>query len=246
MGLSTRSLPAAAAVICGLALVSFLTSVYPNAGLSSQVATDPVVPVWEPSDEEQAKRRSREDTPTPTLSPTPAEPSTSNAPEMANDPLTSEAVETALRGPFDQEPKKPDQAAQRDEPPRGAFGELAGRFAGPVLPKVGSLSPKSSSLGTTITYSQDPAQQTYPDPYAGVTAQPAPTQASPPDSPMGTETLPQTAPELPTEAETLPQPTPAGPADAETFPQPPSHHNATPYDLPTEPSPFSEDSANLE
>lgn len=246
MGLSSRSLPAAAAVIFGLALVLLLAGAYPNVGFSIQGTTDPVVPVWEPSDEEQAKQRSREDTPKPSLSPTSAEPSTLEAPDMADDPLTSEAVETALRGPFGQEPKKPNEAAERDEPPRGAFGELAGRFASPVLPKVGSPSPESSSLGTMITYSQDPAQQPSPGPYAEATAQPVPTQASPTYSPMGTETLLEPASDLPAEAETTPEPTPADSVDAETFPQLPSHQSATPHDSPKEPPPLPEDLANLE
>jgi hypothetical protein len=247
MGLPSRTLPAAAAVVVGLALVWVLTSMFPGTGFSIQSATDPVVPVWEPSDEEQAKKQSKEDTPTPTLSPTPAQSSTLEAPEMANDPLTSEAVETALRGSFDQELKQPNEGAERDEPLRGAFGNPAGRPAGPVLPKVGSPSPEPSSLGNTITYSQDPAQQTWPEPYADATAQPVPTQALPPDLPTGAETLPQPPADLPTEAETTPHPPQAGPADADTFSQPPPHQDATASDLPAEPlPPLTEDLAKLE
>src|SRR5919112_2175839 len=107
---------------------------------------------------------------------------------MANDPATREAVETALRGSFDQELKKSNGAAERDEPLRGALGNAAGRPAGPILPKVGSPLPESPPSGNTITYSQDPAQQTSPDPDADATAQPATTQASPPDPPTDSPT----------------------------------------------------------
>ena len=220
MGLSSRTI-SVAAVVFGLALVWVLTAVYPGAGFSIQSATNPVVPVWEPSDEEQAKKQAREDTPTPTLSPTPVEAEDSEAPAMANDPATREAVETALRGSFDQESEKSNEAAERDEPLRGAFGNAAGRPAGPVLPKVGSPVPESPPLGNTITYSQDPDQQTSPDPDADATAQPVTTQASPPDSPTGTETLPLPPADLPAEAETTPLPPQADPADAGTFSQPP-------------------------
>ena len=161
-------------------------SVYPIAGFSTQSVDKPIIPIWEPGDEEQtAKQTEVDDTPIPTLSSAPTQSETSGATETAIDAWTSEIVEAALREPFAQGPKQADEAAKRDDLPRAAFDNPAGRPADPVLPKV-----ESPSSEDTITSSQDPALTStaqYPD----VTAQPLPPQTSPPDSPVDTETFPQ-------------------------------------------------------
>src|SRR5215210_3853922 len=186
MSLPRRSLRAATIVILALSFFGVLMSVYPIAGFSTQSVDKPIIPIWEPGDVEQtAKQTEDDDTPTPTLSSAPAQFETSGATETAIDPWTSEVVEAALREPFAQRPKQTDEAAKRDDLPRAAFDNPASRPADPVLPKV-----ESPSSENTITSSQDPALTStaqYPD----VTAQPLPSQTSPPDAPVDTETLPQ-------------------------------------------------------
>ena len=173
-------------VILALTFSGVLMSVYPIAGFSTQSVDIPIIPVWEPRDEEQtAEQTEDDDTPTPTLSSAPTQFETSGATETALDPWTSEVVEAALREPFAQGPKQVDEAAESDDLPRAAFDNPAGRPADPVLPKV---EPPSSE--NTITSSQDPALTStaqYPD----VMAQPLPPQTSLPDSPVYTETFAQ-------------------------------------------------------
>jgi hypothetical protein len=180
-----RSLLAATIVILGLAFFSVLTNVYPIAGLNTKSADKPIIPVWEPGDEEPTAEQSEDDTPTPTLLSSPTQSSPPEAAETATDPSTSEVMEAALREPFDEEPKKPDEAAKGDDLPRGAFDNPAGRFPDPVLPKVESPPPEN-----TITSSEDPAL-TSTDQYPDVMAQPVPPQTPPPDSSVDTETFTQ-------------------------------------------------------
>jgi hypothetical protein len=186
-----RNLPdrrplAAAIVILGLTIFGVLMSVYPIAGFSSQSVDKPIIPIWEPADEEQpAGQTEDEHTPTPTLSSASAQFETSGATDTVIEPGASEVVEAALREPFVQEPKEADEAAESDDRPRAAFANPAGHPVDPVLPRVES--PSSENI---ITSSQDPpltSTAQYPD----VTAQPLPPQISPPDSPVGTETFPQ-------------------------------------------------------
>jgi hypothetical protein len=161
-------------------------SVYPIAGFSTQSVDIPIIPVWEPRDEEQtAEQTEDDDTPTPTLSSAPTQFETSGATETALDPWMSEVVEAALREPFAQGPKQVDEAAESDDLPRAAFDNPAGRPADPVLPGVES--PPSEN---TITFSQDPALTSTAQ-YRDVTAQPLLPQTSPPDSPVDTETFAQ-------------------------------------------------------
>src|SRR5919107_758256 len=190
MSLPGRSLRAAAIVILSLTIFGVLMSVYSIAGFSTQSVDKPIIPIWEPGDEEQtAEQTEDDDTPTPTLSSAPAQFETSGATETAIDPWTSEVVEAALREPFAQGPQKADEAAKRDDLPRAAFDTPAAPPADPVLPRVES--PSSENL---ITASQDPAltpTAQYPD----VMAQPLPAQTSSPVSPVDTDTFPQlTAP----------------------------------------------------
>jgi hypothetical protein len=173
-------------VILALTFSGVLMSVYPIAGFSTQSVDIPIIPVWEPRDEEQtAEQTEDDDTPTPTLSPAPTQFETSVATETALDPWTSEVVEAALREPFAQGPKQVDEAAESDDLPRAAFDNPAGRPADPVLPGVES--PPSEN---TITFSQDPALTSTAQ-YRDVTAQPLPPQTSPPDSPVDIETFAQ-------------------------------------------------------
>ena len=173
-------------VILALTFSGVLMSVYPIAGFSTQSVDIPIIPVWEPRDEEQtAEQTEDDDTPTPTLSSAPTQFETSGATETALDPWMSEVVEAALREPFAQGPKQVDEAAESDDLPRAAFDNPAGRPADPVLPGVES--PPSEN---TITFSQDPALTSTAQ-YRDVTAQPLPPQTSPPDSPVDTETFAQ-------------------------------------------------------
>ena len=173
-------------VILALTFSGVLMSVYPIAGFSTQSVDIPIIPVWEPRDEEQtAEQTEDDDTPTPTLSSAPTQFETSGATETALDPWTSEVVEAALREPFAQGPKQVDEAAESDDLPRAAFDNPAGHPADPVLPGVES--PPSEN---TITFSQDPALTSTAQ-YRDVTAQPLPPQTSPPDSPVDTETFAQ-------------------------------------------------------
>jgi hypothetical protein len=186
MSLPGRSLRVATIVILALTFSGVLMSVYPIAGFSTQSVDIPIIPVWEPRDEEQtAEQTEDDDTPTPTLSPAPTQFETSVATETALDPWTSEVVEAALREPFAQGPKQVDEAAESDDLPRAAFDNPAGRPADPVLPGVES--PPSEN---TITFSQDPALTSTAQ-YRDVTAQPLPPQTSPPDSPVDIETFAQ-------------------------------------------------------
>jgi hypothetical protein len=187
MSLPGRSLRVATIVILALSFFGVLMSGYWIGGFSTQSVDKPIIPIWEPGDGEQtARQREDDDTPTPTLSSAPAQFETSGATETAINPWTSEVVEAALREPFAPEPKQADEAAKRDDLPRAAFDNPAGRPADPVLPKVDSPSSEN-----TITSSQDPALITSTAQYPDVTVQPLPPQTSPPDSPVDTETFPQ-------------------------------------------------------
>lgn len=219
MGLSNRTLPTAA-VIFVLSLFLIYVGMYSVTGSSIRSVTEPVIPVWESSDEDPTGKRSEDDTPTPTLSPAPTLPPPLEASETANNPSVSEAVETALREPFAQEPKKPDGAVKKEDSIGRAFANPADRPEDLILPMVESLSPEAPSLEDTIPFSQYPALATT-DQYDDMTAQPVPTPTSPPDSSTGMETPPQPPPELP--ADVMPS-----------------------SDLSPDPSPLTEDIVNLE
>ena len=214
MNLPDRSRLAAAFVILGLAFFSVLTNVYPIVGFNTQSADEPIIPVWDPSDEEPTAEQSEEDTPTPMLlSPSTQSPLSETA-ETVIDPGTSEVVEAALREPFVEGPKKLDEAANRDDLLGGAFDYPDGRLADPILPEV-----ESPPLENTITFSKGPAL-TSTDQYPDVTAQPVPPQTPPPDSPTGTEASPQPPMNLPADMDISWQLPPDSSADTEAFPQP--------------------------
>ena len=187
-----RSLLAAVIVILALTFYGLLVSVYPIALFSTQRADKPIIPVWEPGDEEQpAQKTEDEDTPTPTLSssPTRSETSeTSGATEETDvDSLASEVVEAALREPVAQGPKEAEEAAKGDDLPRAASYNPAARPADSALPRV-----ESPSSENALTSSQDTAlTSTAQSPDTDATAQPLPSQTSSPDSPTDTEAFPQ-------------------------------------------------------
>jgi hypothetical protein len=214
-----RTLPVAT-VIFVLSLFLIYTSMYSVTSSSIRSVTEPAIPVWEPSDEDPGAKRSEDDTPTPTLSPAPTLSPPLEASETANNPSMSEAVETVLREPIAQEPKRPEEAVKKEDPIGGSFTNPADRPANITVPMVGSLPPEAPSLEKTLTFSQDLGLETT-DQYDDMTAHPISPQTLPPDSSTATEPPPQPPPELPTDA------TPSS-------------------DLPTDPSLLTEDMANLE
>ena len=200
MSLLGRSLRAATIAILALTFLGVLMSVYPIADFSTQSVDKPIIPIWEPGDEEQTAEHSDDDMSTPTLSSPVTQSSPSEAAEMATDLSTSEVMEAALREPIVEEPKKPGESANKgDNLLRGAFDNAADRFPDPVLPKV-----ESPPLENTITSSEDPAL-TSTDQYPDVMAQPLPPQTPTPDSSVDTETFPR-PPTLPDEMTSSPLP----------------------------------------
>jgi hypothetical protein len=185
MSLPGGSLRAATIVILALTFLGVLMSVYPITGFSTQSADKPIIPVWNPGDEEPtAEQTEDDDTLTPTLSSAPAQFETSGAIETAIDLGTSEVVEAALREPFAEGPKEANEAAKGDDLPHTAFNNPADRPADSTLPRI------ESPPENTITSSQNPpltSTAQYPD----VTVPPLPPQTSPSDSPVGTETFHQ-------------------------------------------------------
>ena len=217
MNLPDRSFLAVAIVILGLTFFSVLTNVYPTAGFNTQSADEPIIPVWDPSDEEPTAEQSEDDAPTPTLSSPPTQSLPSEAAETAIDPWTSEVVEAALREPIVEVPKKLDEAAKGDNLLRGAFDNPVERFPDPVLPKVES--PPLENTITSSTSSEDPAL-TSTEQYPDVMAQSVPPQIPPPDLLTGTEASPQPPLNLPADMDISWQLPPDSSADTEAFPQP--------------------------
>jgi hypothetical protein len=217
MNTPDRSLLAPVIVILALTFFGVLVSVYPIAPFITQSVDKPIIPVWEPADEDQtAKQTADDDTPTPTLSSSLTHSETSEATEeTAIDPTTSEVVEAALREPFVEEPKTPDKVSKGDDLPRATFNNPAGHLTDPALPKVESPPP----LENTITPSEDPVLAST-DQYPGVMAQPVPSQTPPPDSPTGTEASLQPPLDLQADMDPSWQLPPELSADTEAFPQP--------------------------
>jgi hypothetical protein len=221
MNLPDRSLLAAVIMILGLAFFSVLMSVYPSAGFNTQSADEPIIPIWEPGDEEPRAEQSEDYTPTPTLFSPPTQSPPTEVAETAVDPWTSEVVEAALREPLVEEPMKLDEAAKGDDLLRGAFDNPAGRLADPVLPEV-----ESPPFENTVTSSEDPALASA-DQYPDVTVQPVPPQTPSPDSPTATEAFPQPPLNLPADMDISWQLPPDSSADTEAFPQPSALPNET-------------------
>jgi hypothetical protein len=192
-----RTLPIAT-IIFVLALSFIYTGMYSVTGSSIRSVTEPAIPVWEPSDEDQGGKRSEDDTPTPTLSPAPTLSPPLEASETANKPSVSEAVETVLREPVLQEPMQPEGAVKNEDSIGRAPANPADRPANLIVPMVESLPPEAPPLENAITLSQDPPLATT-DQYVDMTAQPVPPQTSPPDSSTGAETPSQPLPNLPSD-----------------------------------------------
>src|SRR5215204_4321643 len=153
-----RTLLTAATMVFGLALFWFCVSLYSKANADMQNTGEPIIPVFEPGDEEPAANQAEDDVPTPVLIPASTETLPEESIDMATDPQASEAVEVALQKPF---------------------AEAAGRPADPVV--TAAKSPRFGSLTTESTPAisrEDPAQPPE-DPYVDETLLRVPTQSTP-------------------------------------------------------------------
>src|SRR5918993_1327214 len=147
-------LTAATAMVFGLALFWVCVSIYSIADADMQNTFEPIIPVFEPGDEELAANRAEDDAPTPVLLPASTETPPVESIDMATDPQASEAVEFVLQKPF---------------------AEAASLPADPVVPAADPPSSESPSSENTPAFSQDPAQLS-PDPYADEMPLPVPSQ----------------------------------------------------------------------
>src|ERR671920_1909667 len=217
-------LTAAGAMVFGLALFWVCVSLYSVADADMQNTFEPIIPVFEPGDEEPAANRAEDDAPTaPVLLPASTETLPVESTDMATDPQASEAVEVALQK---------------------RFAEAAGRPADLVVPAA--KSPRFGSLPTESTPAisrEDPAEPPE-DTYVDETLLHVPTQTAPSDMLTSTEETsaqaPQPSPDLGTNTGTSPQPLPPDlPADAGIPHQPP----ATPDETTSSSSDLSADSS---
>jgi hypothetical protein len=168
-------LTAAAAMVFGLALFWVCVSLYSIADADMQNTLEPIIPVFEPGDEEPANRA--DDAPTPVLLPASTETLPEESMDMATDPQASEAVEFVLHKPSAESARVP---------------------APPVQPAADPPSFESSPSENTPALSQDPAQQTA-EPYTEEIPLPVPSQTAPADMLMGTEETPPQHPQPPPE-----------------------------------------------
>jgi hypothetical protein len=168
-------LTAAAAMVFGLALFCICVSLYSIADADMQNTLEPIIPVFEPGDEEPANRA--DDAPTPVLLPASTETLPEKSMDMATDPQASEAVEFVLHKPSAESARVP---------------------APPVQPAADPPSFESSPSENTPALSQDPAQQTA-EPYTEEIPLPVPSQTTPADMLMGTEETPSQHPQPPPE-----------------------------------------------
>jgi hypothetical protein len=141
----------------------------------AQNTLEPIIPVFEPGDEEPANRA--DDAPTPVLLPASTETLPEESMDMATDPQASEAVEFVLHKPSAESARVP---------------------ARPVVPAADPPSFESSPSENTPALSQDPAQQTA-EPYTEEIPLPVPSQTAPADMLMGTEETPPQHPQPPPE-----------------------------------------------
>src|SRR5215217_609518 len=189
-------LTAAAAMVFGLALFWVCVSLYSIADADMQNTLEPIIPVFEPGDEEPANRA--DDAPTPVLLPASTETLPEQSMDMATDPQASEAVEFVLHKPSAESARVP---------------------ARPVVPAADPPSFESSPSENTPALSQeDPAQQSA-QPYVEEIPLPVPSQTAPSDRLMGTEETspqpPQPSPEPVTDTRQSLQPPPSErPAEA--------------------------------
>ena len=170
-------LTAAAAMVFGLALFWVCVSLYSIADADMQNTLEPIIPVFEPGDEEPAANRAEDDAPTPVLLPASTETPPVESIDMATDPQASEAVEFVLHKPSAESARVP---------------------APPVVPAADPPSFESSPSENTPALSQDPAQQTA-EPYTEEILLPVPSQTAPADMLMGTEETPPQHPQPPPE-----------------------------------------------
>ena len=239
MGLSGRILLAVATVVFGLAVFWMHGSIGSITGSNLQTASERSVPIFEPGDEEPTANRPEDDVPEPILVPAPTQTPPLEPAEIAADPQTSEAGESALREPLAEGAKKPGEATDKDGPLRGTFGSPASLLTEPILPQVKSPLSDSTSFGSpllenTPALSQGPDQLTA-EPYTDETLLPASPQTAPSDMPTSTEeTTPPPETVMETGTSTLP---PEPPGETTT-----SSSDLPPVDLP----PFAEDVADLE
>ena len=170
-------LTAAAAMVFGLALFWVCVSLYSIADADMQNTLEPIIPVFEPGDEEPAENQAEDDAPTPVLLPASTETLSEESMDMATDPQASEAVELVLHKPSAESARVP---------------------APPVVPAADPPSFESSPSENTPALSQDPAQQTA-EPYTEEIPLPVPSQTAPADMLMGTEETPPQHPQPPPE-----------------------------------------------
>ena len=243
IGLSGRFLLAVAAVGIGLAVFWVYGSIDSIAGSSVKTTSGWTVPILEPGDEEPTANRSEAYVPVPILVPAPTQTSPSEPAEIAADPQVSEAGEIAWRESFAEGSKKPDEAAHKDAPLRGASSSPASLPPEPILPQTKSPLSDSTSLGSppsenTPALYQGPARP-MAEPYADETMLPTPLQIAPSDTPTTTE---ETTPPSP-------PPPPEPVTDTESpnlLPKPLGEPTTSSSDLPADSPPFTEDTADLE
>lgn len=234
-GLSGRTLTTAvAAAGFGLALFGVLMSIYPIVDFNIKGIAERRIPVFEAGDEEPPVNHSQDHTPRPVLLlPTPTETPPLELPEMATDPLASEAVEFALQNPF---------------------AEATRLTPEPVVPAAKSPWFEAPPPENTPALSQEPAPsqedptQSPEEPYVDEPLLPVPPQTAPSDMSTNTQETsahpPQPPPDLATDTGTSPQPLPSDlPADAATAHQTPASPSETssPSDLPAGLSPLAEE-----
>ncbi len=239
IGLSGRFLLAVAAVVFGLAFLWVNGSIGSITDSSLQTTSERDVPIFEPGDEEPTANRPEDDVPEPILVPAPTQtPPFEPAEIAAADPQTSEAGEIALREPFARGAEKPGEAIDKNGPLRSTFGSPTSLTVEPTLPQAKSPLSDSTSFGSPPSdnipaSSQGPAEPAA-DPYTDETLLPAPPLTTPYEAPTSTE-------------ETTPQP-PEPMMDTGTStlsPEPPGETTALFSDLPADPPPFAEDTADL-
>src|SRR5215217_3657599 len=91
-----RTLLTAAAMVFGLALFWVCVSLYSKANADMQNTGEPIIPVFEPGDEEPAANRAEDDVPTPVLLPASTETLPEESMGMATDPEPSDPVEFVM------------------------------------------------------------------------------------------------------------------------------------------------------
>jgi hypothetical protein len=198
MSLPGRLLPAAAIVtIVGLVLFGVyslmgVNTKYSYVATSTKGAAQPIIPVWDPGEEDSSAGQSDD---TPPLLPTLTQSPLSDETETPTDQWASEHMEAASKEPLAEGLKGSNGSAERDNLPRGNFSNQASRPADFTPSDGGFPLPED-----TTTPFQD-FTQPLTDEYTNATPPPTP----PPDSSTATETPPQP----PTEV-TVPFQTPFG------------------------------------